>query len=848
MKRMLINATQPEELRVALVDGQRLYDLDIESTKREQKKSNIYKCRVVRVEQSLEAAFVDYGSERHGFLPFKEIAFPLAEEGAEENKGRVNVKERLKVGQEFIVQVEKEERGNKGAALTSFVSLAGRYLVLMPNNPRAGGVSRQIEGNDRAEAREAMSSLEVPEGMGFILRTAGVGKSTEELQWDLNYLLSLWDAIDKSSKDRPAPFLIYQESDVVIRAIRDYLRKDIAEIWVDDKDVHARAVEFMTQVMPQNLFKLKQYKEVDPLFNRYQIEGQIESAYSREVKLPSGGSLSIDHTEALISIDINSARSTAGVDIEETAANTNLEAADEIARQLRLRDLGGLIVIDFIDMMSNRNQRDVEERLKEALKIDRARVQVGRISRFGLLEMSRQRLRPSLGESTHLTCPRCSGSGTIRNVESLALSILRIIEEEAIKDMTGKVVARLPVQTATFLLNEKRKTIMDIEQRLDVQIIIVANPDMETPHFDVQRVRLSDAEFNANKKPSYELNEEKSPDSITAFAQSPAPPREAPAVQHVAHDRPAPPVAAAVKPSESIPVVGFLSRIFGKLLKPAEETPVAAKPAAPEARPSQNRSGQSQGQGNNRRRKPGGGDRNQPRPPRNNEGNAGGRPQQQKGQQQKRGPQDGNKQDGNRPEGNRAEANRPEGAKPEGNKPEGGRPEGGNRNRRNNQQQGGPRPQGGQRNRRPDQERGPRPDRGDSAQANNLATGATDPIAAPREDHQPVHSSPAQESAPVSHHVETSAPVQQAVERQQYSEPVAVVVAQAPVRVETVHAAPVVEEVRRPVQERPVEPVAPRPAPTEVVEHARPAFEQRDRSEAAPVRHDSAGDSDKSVS
>ena len=843
MKRMLINATQPEELRVALVDGQRLYDLDIESTKREQKKSNIYKCRVVRVEQSLEAAFVDYGSERHGFLSFKEIAFPLVEEGAEESKGRVNVKERLKVGQEFIVQVEKEERGNKGAALTSFISLAGRYLVLMPNNPRAGGVSRQIEGNDRAEAREAMSSLEVPEGMGFILRTAGVGKSTEELQWDLNYLLSLWDAIDKSSKDRPAPFLIYQESDVVIRAIRDYLRKDIAEIWVDDKDVHARAVEFMTQVMPQNLFKLKQYKEVDPLFNRYQIEGQIESAYSREVKLPSGGSLSIDHTEALISIDINSARSTAGVDIEETAANTNLEAADEIARQLRLRDLGGLIVIDFIDMMSNRNQRDVEERLKEALKIDRARVQVGRISRFGLLEMSRQRLRPSLGESTHLTCPRCSGSGTIRNVESLALSILRIIEEEAIKDMTGKVVARLPVQTATFLLNEKRKTIMDIEQRLDVQIIIVANPDMQTPHFDVQRVRLSDAEFNANKKPSYELNEEKSPDSITAFAQSPAPPREAPAVKHVAHDRPAPPVAVAEKPAEAIPGMGFLSRIFGKLLKPAEETPAAVKPATPEARPSQNRSGQSQGQGNNRRRKPGGGDRNQPRPPRNNEGNAGGRPQQQKGQQQKRGPQDGNKQDANRPEGNQAEANPPEGAKPEGS-----RPESGNRNRRNNQQQGGPRPQGGQRNRRPDQERGPRPERGDNAQANNAATTATDQAAVPREDHQPAHSSPAQASAPISHNVETSAPVQQAVERQQYSEPVAVVVSQAPAHVETVQAAPVVEEVRRPVQERPVEPVAPRPAPTEVVEHVRPAIEQRDRSEDAPVRHEPAGNSDKSVS
>jgi len=576
MKRMLINATQPEELRVALVDGQRLYDLDIESTKREQKKSNIYKCRVVRIEPSLEAAFVDYGSERHGFLPFKEIAHILFEEPSDDGQqGRVNVKEQLQVGQEFIVQVEKEERGNKGAALTTFISLAGRYLVLMPNNPRAGGVSRQIEGSDRAEAREAMSTLEAPQGMGFILRTAGVGKSTEELQWDLDYLISVWEAITSSAKSRPAPYLIYHESDVVIRAIRDYLRKDIAEIWVDDRDVYRRAEEFMQQVMPHNLNKLKLYKEVDPLFNRYQIEGQIEGAFSREVQLPSGGSLIIDHTEALTSIDINSARATAGVDIEETALNTNLEAANEIARQLRLRDLGGLIVIDFIDMMNSKNQREVESRLKEALKIDRARVQVGRISRFGLLEMSRQRLRPSLGESTHLPCPRCSGQGTIRGVESLALSVLRIIEEEAMKEMTGKVIAKLPVETATFLLNEKREVITAIEQRLDVNIIVVPDPDMETPHYQIHRIRFSESELNAVKKPSYQLKEERQEEVEAPAYTSPPAQRETPAIEQVAHNRP--PVQG-----REIAAAGFVSRLLGRLFgsapKPVEQD--EKKPAA----------------------------------------------------------------------------------------------------------------------------------------------------------------------------------------------------------------------------------------------------------------------------
>ena len=559
MKRMLINATQPEELRVALVDGQRLYDLDIESTGREQKKSNIYKGKIVRLEPSLEAAFVDYGAARHGFLPFKEIARTLVKQKSHDpNRGRSSIKDDLEVGQEFIIQVEKEERGNKGAALTTFVSLAGRYLVLMPNNPRAGGVSRQIEGNDRSDAREAMSSLEIPQGMGLILRTAGVGKSTEELQWDLDYLINLWDSIKSAARERNAPFLIYQESDLVIRAIRDYLRTDISEIWIDDPDVYQRARDFMKQVMPHNLNKLKLYKDVDPLFNRYQIEGQIESAFSREVKLPAGGSIIIDHTEALTSIDINSSRATAGGDIEATAFNTNLEASDEIARQLRLRDLGGLIVIDFIDMMNTRNQREVENRLKEALKIDRARVQIGRISRFGLLEMSRQRLRPSLGESSHLPCPRCSGQGTIRSVESIALAVLRIIEEEAMKDLTAKISARLPVKTATFLLNEKRQPIGEIEQRLDVKIVIVPDPDMETPHYQVQRVRLSEAEYDINKKASYLVADEKSEEYASEETITPTKKREEAAVKQVVPDKPLPPKAKKE-------TKGLIARLFGGL-------------------------------------------------------------------------------------------------------------------------------------------------------------------------------------------------------------------------------------------------------------------------------------------
>ncbi|MCG7943841.1 MAG: ribonuclease E, partial [Candidatus Thiodiazotropha taylori] len=504
MKRMLINATQPEELRVAIVDGQKLFNLDIEIPGREQKKANIYKGRITRVEPSLEAAFVDYGAERHGFLPLKEISRSYFTNKARESSGRVNIQEALKEGQEVIVQVEKEERGNKGAALTTFISLAGRYLVLMPNNPRAGGVSRRIEGQDRTELREAMSELTIPEDMGLIVRTAGVGKNSEELQWDLDYLIQLWNAIEHSA-EKPAPFLIYQESNVIIRSIRDYLRADIGEIVIDDGDVYSQAERFINQVMPQYSKKLRHYDDEVPLFSRYQIESQIESAFQREVSLPSGGAIVIDHTEALTSIDINSARATKGADIEETALNTNLEAADEIARQLRLRDLGGLFVIDFIDMTPSRNQREVENRLKDALKQDRARVQIGRISRFGLLEMSRQRLRPSLGEASELVCPRCKGHGTIRGVESLSLSVLRIIEEEAMKENTGRIMAQLPVDMATFLLNEKRQMIHDIEKRQSIEVVLIPNIHLETPNYQIDRIRVSDLPDDDDGVSSYKM-------------------------------------------------------------------------------------------------------------------------------------------------------------------------------------------------------------------------------------------------------------------------------------------------------------------------------------------------------
>ncbi len=507
MKRMLINATQEEELRVALVDGQRLYDLDIENRMRVQKKANLYKGKVTRVEPSLEAAFVDFGAERHGFLPLKEIAKHYYAKSGKGNE-RANMRELIPEGTEVVVQVEKEERGNKGAALTTYVSLAGRYLVLMPNNPKAGGISRRIEGDDRSELRDALRTLTIPEGMGLIVRTAGVGKDPAELQWDLDYLLALWKSIEEASVERPAPFLIYQESNVIIRMIRDYLRKDIGEVLFDTKESFDEAINFVRQVMPQYENRIKLYEDKLPLFNRYQIEAQIESAFEREVKLPSGGSVVIDVTEALISIDINSSRATRGADIEETALNTNLEAADEIARQLRLRDMGGLVVIDFIDMTSTRNQKEVENRMKDALESDRARVQVGRISRFGLLEMSRQRLRPSLGETSAIVCPRCSGRGTIRDVESLALSILRIIQEEANKQKSQEVRARVPLIVSSYLLNEKRATLTAIEDQSKIRVTITPVPDMFTPHYEIIALNqnFEEYEVDASAEPEPSVN------------------------------------------------------------------------------------------------------------------------------------------------------------------------------------------------------------------------------------------------------------------------------------------------------------------------------------------------------
>jgi len=503
MKRMLINATQEEELRMAMVDGQRLYDLNIELPAGERKKANIYKGKITRIEPSLEAAFVDFGAERHGFLPLKEISSEYFVK--QPDSGKPNIREVLKEGQDIVVQIDKEERGNKGAALTTFVSLAGRFIVLKPNKARSGGVSRRIVGSDRDLARKSLNDVVVPDGMSVILRTAGIDRSAEELAWDLENLLTIWTAILNVVLERKSPFLIYRESNSVVRALRDYLTTEIGEILIDDDTTYKEACEFVEQVMPHNLKKLKHYTDPVPLFTRFQIESQIESAFTHSVNLPSGGSIVIDHTEALVSIDINSARATKGGDIEATALNTNLEAADEIARQLRIRDLGGLIVIDFIDMGPQKHQRDVENRLRDAVRQDRARVQIGKISRFGLLEMSRQRLRPSLGESSYLTCPRCSGIGTIRSVESLALAILRIIGEEARKERTAKVIAQLPVEVATYLLNEKRDWVQSLESRNEMQVVLVANPALETPHYDVRRVRDDQTDLPENAGASYEL-------------------------------------------------------------------------------------------------------------------------------------------------------------------------------------------------------------------------------------------------------------------------------------------------------------------------------------------------------
>jgi ribonuclease E len=650
MKRMLINATQQEELRVAIVDGQTLYDIDIEQPSKEQKKSNIYKGRITRLEPSLEAAFVEYGGERHGFLPLKEISSDYFVDGVNPNKA--TIKELLREGQEVVVQVEKEERGNKGAALTTFISLAGRYMVLMPNSPRAGGVSRRIEGDDRAALKEAMDALTIPDDMGVIIRTAGVGRDAEELQWDLDYLLQVWKSITDAALSKPSPFLIYQESRLIIRALRDYLRADIGEILIDKPEVFEDAREFVQQVMPQNLRKLKPYTDTIPLFNRFQIESQIENAYERQVRLPSGGALVIDQTEALTAIDVNSARATKGGDIEETAFNTNLEAADEVARQMRLRDLGGLVVIDFIDMESNKHQREVENRLSNALKHDRARVQLGRISRFGLLEMSRQRLRPSLGESSQIVCPRCEGHGRMRSVESLSLSILRLVEEQAMKDNTGQVLVQAPQEIANFLLNEKRRGLREIEERHEVPVIIVADEQLETPHFNVQRLRENELDEESSK-PSYRrtsprklethaltkanLNIPALPAVTAVKPATPAPVRD---------ERPEPvsaplpvvaPVAAATAPAptHSDGLIGRIIKFFRGSPAPA---PVAKPAPAPGGgRPAQAGAARSDGRRNERNERGNesrdgqGSRRDQRDRPKSGQGNARGGGQQAQG-------------------------------------------------------------------------------------------------------------------------------------------------------------------------------------------------------------------------
>lgn len=593
MKRMLFNATQAEELRVAIVDGQNLLDLDIETLGKEQRKGNIYKGIITRIEPSLEACFVDYGTDRHGFLPFKEVSRSYFRDY---EGGRARIQDVLKEGMEVIVQVEKDERGNKGAALTTFISLAGRYLVLMPNNPRGGGVSRRIEGEERQELKAAMAELDIPNGMSIIARTAGIGRSAEELEWDLNYLKQLWQAIEEAGKAHHDPYLLFMESSLLIRAIRDYFRPDIGEILVDNQEVHDQVAEFMSYVMPGNVGCLKLYQDHTPLFSRFQIEHQIESAFSRSVSLPSGGAIVIDHTEALVSIDVNSARATRGSDIEDTAFKTNMEAAEEVARQMRLRDLGGLVVIDFIDMENPKHQRDVENVLRDALKKDRARVQMGKLSRFGLLELSRQRLKPALGESSHVACPRCAGTGVIRGIESTALHVLRMVQEEAMKDNTGEVHAQVPVDVATFLLNEKRAELFAMEERLDVNVVLIPNIHLENPHYEINRIRIDDVEEDG--EPSYKrVAEPEEDESAKPFGSEKAKAsRPEPAVKGVRHTQPAPTVAPEKKASWWDSFKAWLKRIFG-----GSETQAAPAAETSEKRSTANRSGS---RANNRRQNP----------------------------------------------------------------------------------------------------------------------------------------------------------------------------------------------------------------------------------------------------
>ena len=726
MTRILINATQREELRVAIVDGQKLSDLDIELASREQRKGNIYKGRITRVEPSLEACFVDYGAERHGFLPLKEVSKEYFRDGA----NRDNIRSALKEGQEVIVQVEKEERGTKGAALTTFISLAGRYLVLMPNNPRAGGVSRRVEGEEREEAKAALDSLQLPEGMGVIVRTNGIGRTPEELQWDLNYLMDIWTTVDKAAKENPAPFLVYRESGIMIRALRDYMRPEVTEVMVDSVEAYETAREFITNVMPANLPKLKLYQDHIPLFSRFQVESQIESAHERKVELQSGGAIVIDHTEALTAIDVNSARATGGRDIEETALKTNLEAADEVARQLRLRDLGGLIVIDFIDMESTKAQRQVEDRLQASCEIDRARIQFGRLSRFGLMEMSRQRMQPSLGEHTQITCPRCNGRGQIRGVESLALSVLRLIEEEAMKDKTTRVIAQLPVDVATFLLNEKRMPLAEIEGRHRSIVTLVPNANLHSPNFEISRVRGDQMKVDGNDKASYEMArpvDETAKDAVLAAKTPPKPLMEA-AVKTIQPSTPAPNVwneadsvrpapAKAAAPAAAPAGGGFwnkMKQLF--VVGPAASTSTQAE--APRSEPSRH---ERHGHGDrDRNRDRGGRDRNR--------GGHGGRDGQRAHSQEGRGGRDGRSGGGGGHGGGR-----------DGGRQGGGRDGGrdGNRDGQRPQQQGQPRDPnrepGRDRNRQPRQDRPPMDPALNPAQQPSMAA-TPDAVMAPMAD------------------------------------------------------------------------------------------------------------------
>jgi len=662
MKRMLFNATQAEELRVAIVDGQKLIDLDIESAAKEQRKSNIYKGVITRIEPSLEACFVDYGADRHGFLPFKEISRAYFQPGVDVSRAKIN--EALKEGQELIVQVDKDERGNKGAALTTYVSLAGRYLVLMPNNPRGGGVSRRVDGDERAELREVMDQLEVPNGMSLIARTAAIGRQAEELQWDLNYLLQLWTAIEGAAKQQSGAFLIYLEGSLVIRAIRDYFHSEIGEILIDTDEVYEQARAFMGTVMPANINRVKRYRDDVPLFSRFQIEHQIETAFVRQVNLPSGGAIVIDHTEALVAVDVNSGRATKGADIEETAFKTNLEAAEELARQLRLRDLGGLIVIDFIDMENQRNQREVESRLRDALRFDRARVQMGKISRFGLMELSRQRLRPALAETSYISCPRCTGTGHIRSTESAALHILRILEEEAMKENTGAVHVQVPVDVATFLLNEKRPDIQAIELRHKVTILLIPNIHLETPAHTITRLRHDDLNNEDSREPSYKMVDAPLEEAIKqATQQDAAKPRQEAVVKSISPDQPAPVMAEktveapVVVPAQS--ESGLISKIFSwfrSAPKPVEVAPVvepAKKPREGRRERSEGRDGRRGGRNANRRDEERG-ERNSERGERKERGNRTERPAGEKPQVEESTGANGERQE-RRPRGERKE-------------------------------------------------------------------------------------------------------------------------------------------------------------------------------------------------